>query len=51
MVSFTDIAYTTALEKGKAQEAMINKLIKTHHLTPQTNEATIDEIIHNFMGK
>ncbi|MBL7786618.1 MAG: FAD-dependent monooxygenase [Chitinophagales bacterium] len=49
MVSFTNIAYTTALEKGEAQEAMMRQLIRKNHLTPDTDEATIDRIIHEFM--
>jgi kynurenine 3-monooxygenase len=49
MVSFTNIAYTTALEKGEAQEAMVRQLIRKNHLTPDTDEATIDHIIHEFM--
>lgn len=49
MVSFTDIPYTTALEKGTAQENMIRQLIQHHHITAHTPEADIDHIIHQFI--
>lgn len=51
MVSFTNIEYQTALKKGNEQEAMIKKLIDDNQITDSTDEATIDAIIHQFIGK
>ncbi|MBP7821631.1 MAG: FAD-dependent monooxygenase [Saprospiraceae bacterium] len=50
MVSFTDIEYKTALEKGNEQETMIRNLIANHHITSDTDEAVIDHVIHNFIA-
>lgn len=50
MVSFTNIEYQTALKKGNEQEEMIKKIIKDHHITHDTTEAAIDDIIHKFIG-
>jgi hypothetical protein len=49
MVSFTDIEYRTALEKGNAQENVIKGLIKKHDINQDTSIARIDEIIHQQM--
>lgn len=49
MVSFTNIEYKTALEKGNTQENIIKDLIKTHHITSATPIQNIDEIIHQHM--
>lgn len=49
MVSFTDIAYETALNKGNEQEAMIKNLIAQHQLNEESPEEIIDNIIHAFM--
>lgn len=51
MVSFTNIEYKTALEKGNAQEATIKELISTHAITAETSIERIDEIIHQHMAK
>lgn len=51
MVSFTNIEYKTALEKGNAQETVIKELIKKHEINPETTIKTIDEIIHSHMKK
>jgi hypothetical protein len=37
MVSFTDIEYQTALEKGNAQENIIKELIKKYELIIYSN--------------
>ena len=50
MVYFTNIEYKTALNKGNEQEEMIKKLIQDHHITHDTTEAAIDDIIHKFIG-
>jgi kynurenine 3-monooxygenase len=51
MVSFTDIEYRTALEKGNAQENIIKELIKKHDINHTTPIATIDDVIHQHMTK
>ena len=51
MVSFTDIEYKTALEKGNAQENVIKELISKHGITSDTSIAAIDDIIHQQMTK
>ena len=50
MVSFTDIEYRTALNKGNEQEAMIQQLIATNNLNDQSTEEQIDDVIHAFMN-
>lgn len=49
MVSFTDIEYQTALEKGTVQENTIKDLIRKHNINPATAVADIDNIIHQHM--
>lgn len=49
MVSFSDIEYQTAFNKGNEQEAMIKNLISKHQLDENSAEEVIDNIIHNFM--
>lgn len=49
MVSFTDIEYQTAYNKGNEQEAMIKNLISKHQLDENSAEEVIDNIIHHFM--
>jgi hypothetical protein len=51
MVSFTNIEYRTALEKGNAQENVIKDLISKYGINHETPIATIDEIIHQQMTK
>lgn len=51
MVSFSDIEYKTALEKGNAQERMIRDLIETHHINNSTTSEKIDTFIHEELGK
>jgi kynurenine 3-monooxygenase len=49
MVSFTNIEYQIALQKGQEQEAMIKTLIEQQNITAQTGESEIDNLIHEFM--
>lgn len=49
MVSFTDIEYRTALEKGNIQENTIKDLIRKHNINPSTPVEEIDNIIHQHM--
>jgi len=51
MVSFSDIEYRTALEKGNSQENIIKELIKKHDINHDTSLVAIDEIIHQHMTK
>jgi kynurenine 3-monooxygenase len=51
MVSFTDITYETALNKGNEQEKMIQQLIAEHQIAEHTSEEMIDGIIHDFMSR
>ena len=51
MVSFTDIEYKTALEKGNSQENVIKELISKYGITTETPINTIDELIHQQMTK
>lgn len=46
MVSFTDIEYQIALNKGNKQSDDISYLIKHHQINQHTSMAIIDEIIH-----
>ena len=46
MVSFSQIEYRTALEKGDEQEERIRDMIKTYKINPETSESEIDAIIH-----
>ena len=46
MVSFTDIEYQIALNKGNKQSEDISYLIKHHQINQHTSMAIIDEIIH-----
>lgn len=48
MVSFSDIEYKVALEKGNEQEQYILQLIKENNITASTDEAILDEIIHTY---
>lgn len=46
MVSFTNIPYKTALDKGKEQEELIKKCIIAHHITHDSSLEDIDKAIH-----
>jgi kynurenine 3-monooxygenase len=49
MVSFTDIEYQIALQKGKEQEVMIQRIIDEKGITESTSDENIDTLIHEFM--
>lgn len=49
MVSFTNIEYKIALEKGNEQENKIKQLIQKNIITSETQLLEIDEIIHKHM--
>ncbi len=51
MVSFSNIEYQTALNKGIEQEKMISKLIEDNHITHGTDNEIIDKMIHEFVNK
>jgi kynurenine 3-monooxygenase len=50
MVSFTDIEYQTALNKGNEQEAMLQQLMLQNNIDESSSEETIDALIHQFIG-
>lgn len=49
MVSFTDIEYQTAFNKGNEQEKAILNLIQENAITPNTSDLKIDNIIHQYI--
>lgn len=51
MVSFSDIEYQVALNKGKEQDAVIQELIIKNNITANTDSNTIDSFIHQFFGE
>ncbi len=51
MVSFTEIEYQIALNKGKAQDAMIRDTIDRHHLTEDTPLEEIDDLIRHLFAE
>jgi len=51
MVSFSDIEYQVALEKGNLQSEMINDVIKNNHITSDTPQEQIDTIIHHLFDQ
>jgi kynurenine 3-monooxygenase len=50
MVSFSDIPYSTALNKGTEQENRIKKLIADRNITAETEISEIDAIVADFMN-
>lgn len=48
MVSFTNIAYETALKKGNEQEQRIQNLIQQYNITHEMGDEQIDQIIRKF---
>lgn len=50
MVSFTDIEYQVALNKGNAQEEKIKALIKTHNITSATSDNDLEMLIYQQLG-
>ncbi len=51
MVSFTDIEYKVALEKGNEQSEIIADFIKTHSISESTPLEEIDKLIHHLFDK
>lgn len=49
MVSFTNIEYKTALQKGNEQEKMIQQLIIDKNIKSETTDAEIDIFIHEYI--
>lgn len=50
MVSFSEIEYQVALNKGKEQDKTIQELIRTHNISNETGPDAIDIFIHQFFG-
>jgi kynurenine 3-monooxygenase len=50
MVSFTDISYSDALEKGLKQEKFVKQLIAENNISQHSSESEIDHIIHQKIG-
>lgn len=50
MVSFTNIPYKEAWDKGLEQEAMVKQLIAENNITEESTEAQIDQIIHEKLA-
>lgn len=51
MVSFSDIEYQVALNKGKEQDKIILGLIEQNGITNETSSEKIDSFIHQFFGE
>ena len=51
MVSFSEIEYQVALNKGKEQDQMIMDLIKKNNIKSETTSEKIDEFIHSVFGE
>ncbi|MFO0356222.1 MAG: FAD-dependent oxidoreductase [Sphingobacteriaceae bacterium] len=51
MVSFSEIEYQVALNKGKEQDQLIMDLIKKNNITSDTSSEKIDEFIHQVLGE
>jgi len=51
MVSFSEIEYQVALNKGTKQDELIKNLICNHNLTEDHKLEEIDELIHDFFNK
>lgn len=50
MVSFSDIPYSTALNKGTEQEQIVKDIIENNGITEQTPIENIDQLIHDFIN-
>ncbi len=50
MVSFSDIPYSTALNKGTEQEQTIKGIIENNGITADTPIDKIDQLIHDFIN-
>lgn len=51
MVSFSEIEYQVALNKGKEQDQLIMDLIRKNNITSDTSSEKIDEFIHQVLGE
>jgi kynurenine 3-monooxygenase len=51
MVSFSDIEYNVALNKGKEQDRIIHDLILQNNITNDTSSENIDKFIHRFFDE
>ncbi|MBX7183368.1 MAG: FAD-dependent monooxygenase, partial [Bacteroidia bacterium] len=51
MVSFSDIEYQVALNKGKEQDQYIQNIIQKNGVNENTDAARLDEIIHASLGE
>lgn len=51
MVSFSDIEYHTALEKGRVQAEEMKNFISLNNITSSTTDLELDAIIHKTLGK
>jgi len=51
MVSFSDIEYNVALNKGKEQDKVILDLILQNNITNDTSSENIDKFIHKFFDE
>lgn len=51
MVSFSEIEYHVALNKGKEQDGVILEMIKKNNITNETPANKLDELIHQFYGE
>jgi len=51
MVSFSDIEYQVALNKGKEQDKVILSLIAENGISNETSAEKIDSFIHQFFGE
>jgi kynurenine 3-monooxygenase len=51
MVSFSDIEYNVALNKGKEQDRIILDLILQNNITNDTSSENIDKFIHTFFDE
>ena len=50
MVSFSDIEYHVALQKGQEQDDIITNLIQEKNITENYDSQAIDAIIHQFFA-
>jgi hypothetical protein len=51
MVSFSEIEYHVALNKGKEQDEVVLNMIKKNNITQETPSNKLDELIHQFYGE
>ncbi|MDP2387465.1 MAG: NAD(P)/FAD-dependent oxidoreductase [Bacteroidota bacterium] len=51
MVSFSEIEYNVALNKGKEQDQIIQNLIQQNNITEEVEQDKIDHFIHTFYNE